>query len=271
MMSGSSAIPVFDADNHYYEALDAFTRHLDPALGTTGDPVVGDQRPALPRHRRAGQPGGHQPDLRSGGPPRGHVRLLPGQPRRPEPDGVPVPPRTGPARLPGARGPPGRPRRAGHGRVPALPHTRDDLRGTAGPRSRGGLRHVPRLQPVDGRGLDLRLPRPHLRRPLPHPGRSGLGRRGAGLGPRPAAPARWSCGRRRPTTAVGRRNPFDPMFDAFWGLANEAGITVVVHASDSGGSSNGYAVDGFGATFTGRVEAVHQDRSPSNRPSATTC
>ncbi len=22
--------PVFDADNHYYEALDAFTRHLDP-------------------------------------------------------------------------------------------------------------------------------------------------------------------------------------------------------------------------------------------------
>ena len=25
--------PVFDADNHYYEALDAFTRHLDPALG----------------------------------------------------------------------------------------------------------------------------------------------------------------------------------------------------------------------------------------------
>src|SRR3954463_6512247 len=25
--------PVFDADNHYYEAIDAFTRHLDPALG----------------------------------------------------------------------------------------------------------------------------------------------------------------------------------------------------------------------------------------------
>src|ERR1700750_117221 len=24
---------VHDADNHYYEALDAFTRHLDPALG----------------------------------------------------------------------------------------------------------------------------------------------------------------------------------------------------------------------------------------------
>ena len=25
--------PVFDADNHYYEAEDAFTRHLDPKLG----------------------------------------------------------------------------------------------------------------------------------------------------------------------------------------------------------------------------------------------
>ena len=23
----------FDADNHYYEAIDAFTRHLDPELG----------------------------------------------------------------------------------------------------------------------------------------------------------------------------------------------------------------------------------------------
>jgi hypothetical protein len=54
-----------------------------------------------------------------------------------------------------------------------------------------------------------------------------------------------------PTTLLGRRNPFDPMFDGFWGLANEAGITVVAHASDSGGSSNGYAVDGFAATFSG--------------------
>ena len=26
--------PVFDGDNHYYEALDAFTRHLDPKLGS---------------------------------------------------------------------------------------------------------------------------------------------------------------------------------------------------------------------------------------------
>ena len=32
---------------------------------------------------------------------------------------------------------------------------------------------------------------------------------------------------------------------------NEAGITVVVHAGDSGYSSQGYARDGFGATFGG--------------------
>ena len=30
--SAADARP-FDADNHYYEALDAFTRHLDPKLG----------------------------------------------------------------------------------------------------------------------------------------------------------------------------------------------------------------------------------------------
>ena len=41
------------------------------------------------------------------------------------------------------------------------------------------------------------------------------------------------------------------MFDGFWQLANDAGITVVLHAGDGGVSSNGYAVDGFAATFKG--------------------
>ena len=52
-----------------------------------------------------------------------------------------------------------------------------------------------------------------------------------------------------PTTALGRRSPFDPMFDGFWSLANDAGITVVVHAGDAGISSNGFANDGFAASF----------------------
>ncbi len=54
-----------------------------------------------------------------------------------------------------------------------------------------------------------------------------------------------------PTTAAGQRPPADPVFDPFWARVNEAGITVVVHAGDSGYSSQGYAVDGFAASFTG--------------------
>jgi predicted TIM-barrel fold metal-dependent hydrolase len=52
-----------------------------------------------------------------------------------------------------------------------------------------------------------------------------------------------------PTTATGRRSPFDPEFDPFWARVDEAGIAVVVHAGDSGHQSEGYAVDGFAATF----------------------
>ena len=52
-----------------------------------------------------------------------------------------------------------------------------------------------------------------------------------------------------PTTVSGPLSPAHPTFDPFWARVNEAGITVVVHAGDSGYVSNGYAVDGFGATF----------------------
>ena len=53
-----------------------------------------------------------------------------------------------------------------------------------------------------------------------------------------------------PTTTLGQRSPFDPMFDGFWGLLNEAGIPLVIHAGDSGYTSNGYGVDGFSASFS---------------------
>lgn len=56
-----------------------------------------------------------------------------------------------------------------------------------------------------------------------------------------------------PTTASGQRPPTDPMFDPFWSRVNEAGITVVVHAGDSGYSSHGYASDGFTSSFKGGV------------------
>jgi predicted TIM-barrel fold metal-dependent hydrolase len=54
-----------------------------------------------------------------------------------------------------------------------------------------------------------------------------------------------------PTTVHGQLPPTDPTFDPFWARANEAGITVVVHAGDSGYSSNGYADDRFSAGFSG--------------------
>ena len=53
-----------------------------------------------------------------------------------------------------------------------------------------------------------------------------------------------------PTTRLGQRPPADPEFDPFWARVDEAGITVVVHAADSGYSSQGYASDGFAATLT---------------------
>jgi len=52
-------------------------------------------------------------------------------------------------------------------------------------------------------------------------------------------------------TADGPRSPGDPQFDPFWARVNEAGLTVVVHAGDSGYSSQGYAEDGFLASFGG--------------------
>ena len=52
-------------------------------------------------------------------------------------------------------------------------------------------------------------------------------------------------------TPQGPRSPGDEMFDPFWSRVNEAGITVVVHAGDSGYTSQGYDEDGFGAEFGG--------------------
>jgi len=53
-------------------------------------------------------------------------------------------------------------------------------------------------------------------------------------------------------TEGGQLSPGDPVFDPFWSRVNEAGITTVVHAGDSGYSSQGYAEDSFGSSMTGR-------------------
>ncbi|MBL7491776.1 amidohydrolase family protein [Frankia sp. AgB1.9] len=54
-----------------------------------------------------------------------------------------------------------------------------------------------------------------------------------------------------PTTALGQRSPFDPMFAPFWARLNEAGLALVVHAGDSGVSSDGYGPDSHSFSFSG--------------------
>jgi predicted TIM-barrel fold metal-dependent hydrolase len=62
--------------------------------------------------------------------------------------------------------------------------------------------------------------------------------------------ARLVCMRPAPVwTPTGPRSPADPCFDPFWARVAEAGIPVIVHAGDSGYTTNGYTQDGFGASF----------------------
>jgi predicted TIM-barrel fold metal-dependent hydrolase len=56
-----------------------------------------------------------------------------------------------------------------------------------------------------------------------------------------------------PTTRDGALPPTDPRFDPFWARVDEAGICVVVHAGDSGYTSHGYARDGFSTSFKGGI------------------
>ena len=52
-------------------------------------------------------------------------------------------------------------------------------------------------------------------------------------------------------TADGPRPPTDPVFDRFWARLDEAGIPLVIHTANSGYSSNGYASDRFGRASIG--------------------
>ncbi len=52
-------------------------------------------------------------------------------------------------------------------------------------------------------------------------------------------------------TAEGYRPPADPIFDGFWSRVNESGITAVIHTGNSGYSTNGYSAEGFGRASIG--------------------
>lgn len=59
-----------------------------------------------------------------------------------------------------------------------------------------------------------------------------------------------------PRTADGARSPADARFDPFWARVHEAGICVVVHAGDSGYTAHGYARDGFTTDFGGVPQPI---------------
>ena len=52
-------------------------------------------------------------------------------------------------------------------------------------------------------------------------------------------------------TAEGPLPPAHPHFDPFWARVDESGITVAIHTANSGYSSNGYADDGFSRASIG--------------------
>ena len=80
MTNGNEAIPtIFDADNHYWETSDAFTRHRDPKFADRGVTLVDvDGKPRV-HVRRAAAPDHPGPGRRAPAPASGRaLRLLRG-------------------------------------------------------------------------------------------------------------------------------------------------------------------------------------------------
>ncbi|MEL7209096.1 MAG: amidohydrolase family protein [Actinomycetota bacterium] len=240
----------FDADNHYYEALDAFTRHLDPKLGPrtiqwceidgrsyhvvagrvsravvnpTFDPVA--KAGALHDYFR-GNPEGRSP-----------LEMLAER----EPTPAEYRDRDARVQVMDRQG------LAGVWLFPTLGVLYEEL-----------LKHDPEAVQIVFRAFNRWLEEDwgcnHEGRIFASPYIS-LSQLDAAI-----AELEWALDHdartivMRPaavTTADGTFAPSDERFDPFWARVNEAGITVVVHAGDSGYSSQGYVDDGFGASFSG--------------------
>ncbi len=240
--------PVFDADNHYYEALDAFTRHLDPALG----PRVLQWADIEGRryHMLGGRisravtnptfnpiaPAGALADYFRGNPNGVTMHELMGKPEPIRPEY-----RDRDARLATMDA-------QGLSKVWLFPTLgmlyeellKDDpgavvllfrafnrwLAEDWGMAYRDRIFAAPYITLVD---VDEAVR--ELEWALDQDARTVVLR----------AAAAW--------TETGPRSPAADWFDPFWARVDEAGITVVVHAGDAGLSSNGYAADGFSASF----------------------
>ena len=198
-MSRKLPYPVFDADNHMYEAKDAFTRYLPPKYAGVIKYVEINGRTKIaiknkiseyipnPTFNKVAPPGAQELEFRLKNP--SSTTQARGHPAR--------------AAAEVHRGAPGllRPRSPhhAHGRPQHRPgddvaDTREPARGTSGRRPRRHPRGDPRVQPVDARGVDVQLRRPHLPDPGDHPADRRPGDRGARVGrvprgqgdPRPA-------------------------------------------------------------------------------------
>ena len=227
--------PVWDADNHYYEALDAFTRHLPTGIG--------------PRCVQWAEIEGKQYHVVGGKVSRAVANATfnpiskPGclsEYFRGNPNNVDV------ARA--AQGQRADPRRSTATRWPATKVLDEQgLAGcfmfpTLGMLYEELLKDDPEAVCITFRAFNRWLHEDWgfdhegriLNAPVPRRWPTSTGRSRSSSG-RSTNGARIIVMRTAaPTTAIGRRSPFDPMFDPFWARVNEAGITVVVHAGDSG-------------------------------------
>jgi predicted TIM-barrel fold metal-dependent hydrolase len=240
--------PVFDADNHYYEAIDAFTRHLDPRMGPRTVQwceingrryhVVGGRvshavvNPTFDPIARAGAMHDYFRGNPDGKIPAEFLRER--EPIRPEY-------RDREARLATMD-------EQGLGWIwmfPTLGVLYEEL-------LKNDVEAVTTLFTAFNRWLDEDWGCSYEGRLFAAPYISlcdvdwavrelewALSRDARVIVMRPAAP----------TTVFGQKSPGDPMFDPFWARVNESGITVVVHAGDSGYTSQGYASDVFGSSF----------------------
>ena len=240
--------PVFDADNHYYEALDAFTRHLDPKLGPRVIEWVdinGRRYHALGgRVSRAVT----NPTFNPITPPGALVDYFRGNP-----DGRPMHELMG---KPEPIRPEYRDRDARLATMDAQNLSKVWLFPTLGMLYEEALKHDPGAVILLFRAFNRWLAEDwgmayqdrifaapyialadvdeavrELEWALDQDARAVVMRAAA------------------PITVGGPLSPANEVFDPFWARVNEAGITVVVHAGDAGLSSNGYAADGFSASF----------------------
>jgi predicted TIM-barrel fold metal-dependent hydrolase len=235
---------LFDADNHYYEARDAFTRHLPPRLaertvtevridGRVRHLIGGRLNHAVtnPTFDPVSKPGALYGYFRGNADGKDLRALLSdAEPIRPE------------YREPGAR-------------VKVMDAQQVEaawLFPTLGVMYEEALKHDPEAVGITFRSFNRWLDEDwglhHADRILAAPYISLADVHWA------VAELEWALERGArlvclrpvaPTCVGGTFSPGDPLFDPFWALANEAGITVAVHGGETGYSSHGYAGDGI--------------------------